>query len=212
MKLQVPFFSNTPDNLHCFQAALRMVLAYYFPARTYSWEELDRLTAHSANYTWPAAGLLYCASMGFDLRLIDDVDYERFCVEGYDYLVELSGKEVAEDQQINSDLAQEMRYAKEVISTLPIEKRIPSRADIADCLDQGMLVICNVNSCALDGKGGYTGHFVVVIGQNDRGVWLHNPGLPPGENQFIKWNRFEPAWSYPDEHARNIMGFRLRDN
>jgi hypothetical protein len=209
MKLEVPFFSNTPDNFHCFQAALRMVLAYYIPGRTYDWEELDRVTAHTANYTWPSAGLLYCASIGFILRVIDDLDYERFCLEGYDYLVELAGKEIAEDQRINSDLPQEMRYAKQLIATLPVEKRIPSRIDITECLEKGMLVVCNVNLSALDNKAGYTAHFVVAIGANDRGIWLHDPGLPPRQNEFIQWNRFEPAWSYPDERARNIMAFRL---
>src|SRR5437870_12844711 len=112
VNLQVPFFSNTPDNFHCFQAALRMVLAYYLPARTYDWKELDRLTAHTANYTWPSAGLLFCASIGIEVRLIDDTDYERFGSEGYDYSLEELGKEVAEDQQNNSDLAQGRGDAK----------------------------------------------------------------------------------------------------
>ena len=209
MKLEVPFFSNTPDNFHCFQAALRMVLAYYLPARPYNWEELDRVTAHTANYTWPSAGLRHCGSLGFNLRVIEDFDYQRFCEEGYGYLFELSGKEVAEDQRTNSDLAQEMRCAKELVAALPIERRIPSRKDIIECLENEMLVVCNVNSCALDGKEGYNGHFVVAIGANDLGVWLHNPGFPPRQNEFIKWNRFEPAWSYPDDRARNIMGFQL---
>ncbi len=208
-KLHVPFFSNTPDNFHCFQAALRMVLAYHVPTRTYDWEELDRLTAHTANYTWPSAGLLYCASIGLEVFVIDDTDYKRFSSEGYDYLLEQLGREVAEDQRKNSDLAQEMRYAKELISSIPIEKRIPSRRDLHERLATGALVISNVNSRALEGQEGYAGHFVVVIGVDDDGVWLHDPGLPPLENRFVSWDRFHRAWSYPNPQARNIMALWL---
>lgn len=209
VKLEVPFFSNTPDNYHCFQAALRMVLAYYVPTRIYDWEELDRLTAHTANYTWPSAGLLYCASMGLDVRLIDGYDYKRFASEGYDYLLELVGKEVADDQERNSNLAQEMRYANELLSVIPTDKRIPAFDDLREHLQAGALVICNVNSCALRGQQGYAGHFVAVIGVNDDGVWLHDPGLPALENTFVSWEQFDRAWSYPNLQARNIIALRL---
>jgi hypothetical protein len=212
VKLEVPFFSNTPDDFHCFQAALRMVLAYHFPTKTYDWKKLDRLTAHTANYTWPSAGLLYCASIGLEVRLMDGYDYKRFAIEGYDYLVEIAGKEVADDQQRNSDLAQEMEYAKKLLSIIPAEKKIPSLENLRECLLQGRLVICNVNSRTLNVQGGYAGHFVVVIGLNDEGVWLHDPGLPAIENRLVTWDEFDRAWSYPDSRARNIMTFRLPDS
>lgn len=208
VKYQLPFFSNTSDNFHCFQAALKMVLAYYAPATTYDWEELDRLTAHTANYTWPSAGLLHCVSLGLEVRVIDGYDYERFASEGYDYLLELAGKEVADDQLRNSDLEQERRYARELLSRIPTEKRIPSFDDLGRFLMEGWLVICNVNIRTLNGEEGYAGHFVVVIGMNDDGIWLHDPGLPPHENRFITWDQFDRGWSYPDTRARNIMAFR----
>ncbi len=208
VKLEVPFFPNTSDNYHCFQAALRMVLAYCLPGRRYDWQELDRLTAHTANYTWPSAGLLYCVSIGIEVQVIDDTDWKRFSSEGYKYLVELLGKEVADDQRKNSDLDQEMRYARQLASTIPVEKRIPSHADLQGCLSGGVPVICNVNSRALHGQQGYTGHFVVVIGANEDGVWLHDPGLPPFEDAFVTWDRFDDGWSYPDSRARNIIAFR----
>jgi len=207
-KLKLPLIGNTLDNFHCFQAALATILAYYLPDRSYDWKTLDRITAHSANYTWPSAGLLYCASIGFEVLLIEDFDYGRFSLEGYSYLVEVAGKEVADDQRANSDLPQEMRYAKELNSAIRIEQRIPSSRDLRDCLESGAPVICNVNSCTLSGRKGYTGHFVVVTGVGEDGLWLHDPGLPPLEDEFVQWELFDRAWSYPDAKARNIIAFR----
>jgi Papain-like cysteine protease AvrRpt2 len=201
----VPFFSNTEDNYHCFQAALRMLLSHYQPHRVYSWNELDGITAHTANYTWPAAGLLYCVSIGLDVLVVEDFDYERFGTEGYSYLVEVAGKEVADDQRKNSNLEQEMEYAKRLRQSVRTEQRVPLRKDLADVLEQGAVVICNVNSCALVEQKGYAGHFVVVIGIGKQGVRLHDPGLPPRKDMIVSWGRFERAWSYPNRSARNII-------
>lgn len=126
-----------------------MVLAHFRPGKRYDWDELDRITAHTANYTWPAAGLLYCVSIGLDILLIDDFDNERFAGEGYTYLLEWFGKEVADDQRENSNLEQEMAYARKLSEAVRIEKRIPVRKDLSDSLKNGGLAICNVNSSAL---------------------------------------------------------------
>jgi hypothetical protein len=208
-KLTVPFFSNTEDNYHCFQAALRMVLAYFRPEKTYDWPELDNITSHTANYTWPAAGLLYCASLGLKIVIIDEFDNHRFAAEGYSYLVEWLGEAVAVDQKNNSNLRQEMEYVRKLDQAdhISIERRIPTRADLSRILGSRGLVICNVNSCALIVQAGYSGHFVVVTGNEPQGVRIHDPGLPPRENMVVSWGRFERAWSYPNKKARNILGF-----
>ena len=40
----VPFYSNTKDNTHCFQAVIKMIAETYWPDKSYSWDELDVLT------------------------------------------------------------------------------------------------------------------------------------------------------------------------
>jgi len=40
---KIPFYPN-PDNTHCFQAVIKMILKYYFPKEEYSWKELEKLT------------------------------------------------------------------------------------------------------------------------------------------------------------------------
>lgn len=108
----------------------------------------------------------------------------------------------------NSDLEQEINFAKTFIQKIGIEKRIPEIDDIKKLLEDGYLVICNVNSYMLNNKERYTGHFVVVKGFSDTDLILHDPGLPPQENRVVDFATFEKAWAYPDEVAKNIMAFK----
>ena len=63
---KVPFFGN-PDDTHCFQAVIRMLLKYQFSELEYSWSELDRLTGKKED-----SGLGLCtrcySSMTWGLR------------------------------------------------------------------------------------------------------------------------------------------------
>lgn len=207
VKLNVPFYSNTSDNYHCFQASLRMILSYFLPEREYSWDELDRVTQHTSAYTWPLAGLLYCRSIGLSVKMIDLFDFTRFSNEGYSYLLEFLGREVADTQQKYSDLRQEMSNAREFVSKVNIEMRIPSRKDIHSALAAGNLVMCNVNARVLQQEDGYAGHFVVITGVSNDGPRLHDPGLPPLKDCDCSWNTFERAWMYPNAEAKNVMIF-----
>jgi uncharacterized protein YvpB len=64
----------------------------------------------------------------------------------------------------------------------------------------------------LVGKAGYSGHMIVVTGYDDDGIYIHDPGLPPMENKFVRFEEFEKAWAYPDRKARNIMAFKYKKN
>ena len=64
--LKIPFYKNTKDSLHCFQACLRSVLKFYFPKKDYSFEYLDRITVHKKGKgTWVSAALLFLAKKWF---------------------------------------------------------------------------------------------------------------------------------------------------
>lgn len=83
VNLDIPFFGNTSDNTHCFQAALKMVLKYFLSNEEFSWEELDRATATVKDrWTWPYAGLMWMQEKGFEVVNIDMFDNKRFAEEG----------------------------------------------------------------------------------------------------------------------------------
>lgn len=159
----VPFFANTPDDTHCFQAALRMVLKYYFPMKDYSWENLEKFTAKKEGlWTWAMQGLINMQKLGFDVIVREDFDNQQFIDKGEEYLKEKFGKDVAAEQIKHSDIEQEREIAKEYVILFGA-KGIPASFDeLKQFIDDDYLVIANVNSQALNNKEGYVGHFVVI--------------------------------------------------
>lgn len=211
MKSKVPFYSNTPDNMHCLQAVIRMVLKYFLSEREFSWKQLDKMTAKKKDrWTWSMWVMLNLKKMGFDIVNMEDFDYERFSKEGGKYLIEKYGREVGEAQIKNSDIPQEMKIAKEFVKVFGSKFRIPSLGDIRKLLGQGYLVVCNVNFFALDGKKGYAGHSVLVSDSDGKNIFLHDPGLPPKKNKKVPVRRFMKAWAYPTAREKNLTAYKYR--
>ena len=208
--LDVPFYANTPDATHCFQAALRMVLKCFRPAEDYSWAELDAITAKEAGVgTWPFAGLTWLHDQGFDVRNIELMDNRRFALEGRSYLVEFLGEELVAATPLVPDLSLEQAAAAKFVETVHCETRIPSFEDLGRLLADGYLVICNVNSRTLNEREGYSGHFVVVKSCDANELVLHDPGPPPTPRRRVIRGVFEKAWAYPTERAKNIAAIKL---
>ncbi len=207
----LPFYRNTPDNTHCFQASLMMILGYFMPQREFLFEELDKISAKKFNlWTWPTATLIWMQENGFDVIDIEYFDYKKFIKEGGDYLLELFGKEMGEAQIRNSDIEQERRLSLELLEKVTVQAAIPSKETIFALMDDGYVIGVNVNSAILNGKSGYSGHFVIIKGYDKTGFILNDPGLPGEENKKVPFTVFEEAWAYPNEKAKNIIAFRLK--
>lgn len=193
---KIPFFSNTEDNTHCFQAAIQIVLKYFLPQEEYSIEELDRITAKVKDlWTWPMAGILNLRKKGFDVVILDAFNYEKFSKEGTKYLYDLFGSEVAGEQIKHSDINQEIEFTKQMLKEDIRYIKEPSLDEISKLLNQGYLVICNVNANSLNNEEGYEGHFVVVYNVDSDFVYFQDPGLPPRENRKETKKDFEESWS-----------------
>jgi hypothetical protein len=206
----VPFYSNTSDNTHCYQAALKMVLKYFTPAQEYSWEKLEKITAKVEGlWTWPLATLIWLTDQGFTVKNIEVFDYKKFIEQGDQYLLDEFGREVGQSQINHSDISQEQRLSKDFLKRIATVKEIPTLNDIKMLLEQGFLLICNINSSAINQKEGYSGHAVVVKGFEDGFLFLHDPGLPGLENRKVPFELFERAWAYPNDRAKNIIAIKL---
>lgn len=207
----VPFYSNTIDDTHCWQAAIKMVLKYFEPAKEFNWEELDVLTDKKPNlWSWPSAGLLHLSNIGYEIKIIEAFDYKRFSQEGSKYIYSEFGNEVGRSQEEHADIQQGMSLAGNLIKKGLCTNQIPQIKDILNFLDNGYIVICNINSAKLNNKDGYVGHFVVVKGYKDTQIILHDPGLPPLENRLIDFNSFQLAWAFPNDTAKNIKAVKLK--
>jgi hypothetical protein len=212
-RIEFPFYANTSDGTHCFQAALRMILKYFIPEKDFSWELLDKLTAKSKNmWTWPMAGLVWMQEQGFEVINIEKFDYKRFIENPEGYLEKRFGADIAQEQIKNSNIAQETEFAKKFINQVKTENRIAVIDEISELLEDGYLVITNVNARSLNDQEGYIGHFVVVNSCNNNTVTIQDPGSPPMQNKKVSIQQFTKGWAYPDESTQNLMAFRLNKN
>lgn len=208
----IPFYEN-PDTTHCFQAVIRMILKYYLPDREFTWSDLDTITAKQEGlWTWQSAGMLWLDTNGFEVRIVENFDNERFVRAARNYLIERFGQEVGEAQIAHSDIPQEIEYAKQLVARGMDQVHSPTIDELKQRLDEGYVLVCNVNSRVLNGLDGYAGHFVLLIGHDNDGFILHDPGsVGIGvENRVVSYQRFNDAWAYPSKDARNYMAVKQR--
>jgi peptidase C3-like protein len=209
-KIAPPFFANTPDDTHCFQAVIRGILKHFLPDREFSWEELDHRSAKLPGMaTWPQAMLVSLRETGFDVVAVEGFDGHDFIKRGADYLADAFGKEAADWQIAHSDIAGEQKnYQKMYDAGVKCENRIPNLSELRTYLQRGYLLECLVNARILNGKTGYVGHFVLVYDMDDSYVTLHDPGLPGHEAQQVPLADFEKAWASPNENAKGFVALK----
>lgn len=207
----IPFLEN-PDNTHCFQCVLGMIQGYDFPDKTRTIEELVEFTGKKPGlWTWPTRGMVEMQQLGYEVVNWREFDYQAFASQGGDYLLERWGQEKGQAQIEHCDLVYEMENARQLASVLHTRQSLPTWEDIMDLVGDGFLVVCNVNSKALNGNPGYSGHFVLIYSIDDEKVEMHDPGPPAFQSRLVTRTDFSRAWEYPDEKGRNLMAFKLKE-
>ena len=205
----VPFFPNTPDDTHCLQAVLKMILKHFQPNKVFTFGELDKLSDKvPGKWTWATRALINFHRMGFELVNIESFDYLDFSNNGEKYLDKKFGPQVAQTQSTNSNIIKEMIDAKEYIEIFGSSFVLPEILDIKSFVDQEFLVGCNLNAEKLNHNPGYTGHFVLIYGYDSKNIYLHDPGSPPYPNRQVSYADFTSAWGYPNHTNQNLTAFR----
>jgi hypothetical protein len=146
-------------------------------------------------------------SLGLEVVDIECFDYDRFVCEGFDYLREEFGEEVAKEIIEKSDIDKEFVYARQLLSNGILEKRVPKFKEILGYLKKGYVPIICVNSRMIDQKEGYAGHYIVVTGfsKDQEVLIIHDPGLPGFPDRQVSFEVFNKAWAYPNNKAKNIL-------
>ena len=148
------------------------------------------------------------SKMGFNVVDVDYFSLEKFVKNPESYLMERYGKEVGEAQINHSDIPTVVEDCKEYLKTKLHQERIPELEEIKKLLDNGYIVVCNVNAYALHNKNGYAGHFVVIYGYTNEDFIMHDPGLPPIEALKVSFEQFKKGWEYPDSRSRNLLALK----
>ena len=191
----VPFVANAKDDMHCYQACLAMIIKYFDPNRSPNFSQLDIATGHKpGSGTWPLLGFQYLRSLGIDILTITPFSYEEFVSDGVEYIRRQYGDEIADWQKENNDLESDAKMIAEILPHLEIEKRDPNYEDILRYL-RSFPVMVSIDSSITRGEDSYTGHFIIIRGCNENGLYLNDPGLPARENIFVERELFEKAWS-----------------
>ncbi|PLS81331.1 hypothetical protein CYG49_02240 [Candidatus Saccharibacteria bacterium] len=195
----VPFVGNDENpSDKCVPAVMAMVLGYFMPQRKFTMQGVEELCGYvSGMGTWKAQMMLSLDELGFQTHWIEDFDQRQFAANPKEYLATVLDKEALDWQIENSNLPLEADRVKRYLAKgLPLEQRRGTRKDIQNFLDDGWLVMLEVNENAIAGIPGYLGHVVLVIGYDETNVTIHNPDGNNGNkpNQVVTWELLEQAW------------------
>jgi len=191
----VPFVPNEPDNLHCLQAAYMSIAKYFDPSFNIPMDEWSKLTGFEKGMgTWANAGLVWFKEHGYDVHHLELFDFEAFTVRPKEYMIEMFGQEAGDWGYKHTNVPAEIERMKKAITADVFVRRNPTMKDMKKFINDGYLVRLTLNANVLNGRKGYVGHAVAVIGYNDGFVTLHDPGLPAIPNRQVTFEKLEAAW------------------
>jgi hypothetical protein len=183
---------------------------YFEPEYNIEWNEWSKLTGFvEGKGTWATSALLWFKNNGYEVRHISLFDYADFASTGGDYLVREFGNEVGEWQIAHSDISKEKALVVQGIAQSLFTLQEPTIDDVKQFLNDGFLVKCLVNMATLNSKEGYIGHAIVVVGYDETGFVIHDPGLPPQPNRFVTYEDFEKVWASPNKQAKELDAIKL---
>ncbi len=197
MKKEIPFYSNTKDNTHCYQACLKMILKHIFPKKNFTFKKLDKLTNKpKGKWSWYPAGLVSLHKMKLIVKLYSMFDYKKFSQKGEDYIYSLFSKENAEIVIKKSDIPSAVKDTKKMLKRRIFQRKRIHFRKVEEFFKKGYDIMLWVNSRLLNRANGFTGHFVVLTGFDKNNIYVHDPGLPPRPNRKVSKKHFLKAWEY----------------
>ena len=210
--MRPPFHAN-PDQHHCLQCTLRMALEAAEPGATYRLRLLDLLTQRRAGEgTWTHAAYLALGTLPVEARAYDAFDYDAFVDNPVNAVFDSFPPDVAASMASGFDLIAATTLAREVVSRqpIPIEARSPGLDDLDALLDDGWLVICNVDAGVLNGGASPAGHSLLVWDRDGDALIVHDPGENGAGTPDRRVDRdvFLRAWSYMGAGLREAIAIR----
>lgn len=206
-----PFIPNSADDLHCFQAAVRMTWAGIF-GETLDEAQADTLTEFVAGeQTWPFAGMLAMAEAGATVVNIENFNPEAFAQDPRGELMRTSDGDTALVDHVF--MVSDVEAQRDRVSAclahprITFLVRVPSPDELLCNVRQPQTaVVCNINYRVLAGLDGYNGHFVLVDEVVDRDhVRIQDPGPPPLEDHVVHIDDFVAAWASPHPKLANLL-------
>jgi len=203
MLLTVPFY--TQGRNECGPVTLQMVLEYF--GEKHKKEAIKKLVdSESTGTTWTiglaktAAQLgfpteFYSTSLGFNPKNFELEHYQR----------ETDGAHLAKEKL--ERLKQEcLKYG------VKLEERSISFQEIISKMNNDCIPIILLDWSKVKKQGTFKGHFVPIVGYDDKGIIIHQPGpMNPEPNYKIDHQTFEEARKARGTDEDIIFIFRKRE-
>ncbi len=208
MPIDVPFYPNHEDNLHCEMSVYASVLDYFLHKKL-PWNELEKLVGYKpGKAAWTVEALPKLAKMGLDIKMVEPFDYERYLKEGKKYLESIYNPDELKWHYQYSNIVEMKRFIPHFQKTINHETRVAKLSDIDSMLDEGRLVFVTVNSRALSGQDGYVSHALLIIGKHAGEYIAHDPGLPPKPYRRVDARSLMQAMG-GNHNTSEVTGFKL---
>jgi hypothetical protein len=206
------FFPNEPDNLHCLQACVRMLIAHV-EDELLPLSKIEEITGFDPGLqSWPYAAMASLAERNYEVVYIEKFDHETFAFDPGKATTEAYGVESWELFKKISNISAAQVSALKCLNhkNVTFQNKVPKIEEIKDFLDNNCSIICNLNANKLSGLDGYNGHFVLIceLDLQKGNLVIQNPGLPPMKDQVVTVERFLEAWSSLDSTPENIISLR----
>ena len=206
MEKEIPYFKQ-PDDSHCFQACLKMILKYFFPERDFTYEELETISDKPENkWTWLCAVSVKLKNMGLKVKHYSVFDYNDFVKSGEDYIRKTYEKSIAEKMIRLTDIKSEVENSDRMLKENVFELKEVSLRDVENWFKDGYTAIFLINCSIINKESGYEGHYVVLTGFDDENVFINDPDRWKGSpNRKVEKDLFVKAWSFPEKENTVIL-------
>jgi hypothetical protein len=198
MEKEMPYFRQN-DDVHCFQACLKMVLKHFLPKKNFTFMELDRMSCrHGDNRSWVCSAAICLNMMDLKVKLYSIFDYKKFSKRGAEYIKEFYPDNVAKNIISYSDIDSEVKNADAMLSKNIFKLKKLSFSEINKWFMRGKKIILLVNWGMLNNKE-FSGHYVLLTDIDDDNVYIHDPDIEKGSpNRKVEKNLFIEAWKHPE--------------
>jgi hypothetical protein len=206
--MEIKFYPNTPDDLHCVEACFQMVLKYLFPDQDWSLEQLRKMVRHLPHKGAALSGMMIeLVKLGLHVVNIENLDYGKFAEDGEDYLKTIWDSQTLAGQKELIDIRHEQKLAKELTQSDKVElvTREAVFKDAENYFHKNNIVLVSINPLVLDGREGYWSHLVVITDINNDSVTFHDPGLPPQPNRVVSKKVFIESMTPPRKPDTNVV-------
>ena len=197
----------TKDAARCVESSFRMILKYFLPNKEFNWRKLDKmLQKPKKKGAWWFVIYPQLLKMGFEVREYSSPKlYKGLVKAGVDYLYKWYPKKIAKFYIEESNINDVIKLLPLIIKKKVFYRKIMTLQGVRNLLDNGYLLVADVDFSKIMAKWYGSTHSVAIIGYDKNNIYVNDPAKPKGKATLIKNKDFMKAWP-----LRELVAIRLK--